>query len=137
MKKHFLIVLTSLFLGFSAEAALVPTPEEKTFSPEAAAIINECKNENIAEFNNCLKKELADIINQVFDNPENVYLLKQMDEIEKNVEEAEFNLEDEQVKKIVANKEAAHELRLLNLNLIWQKMLNNTLNMILASQVEI
>lgn len=132
MNKIFFTFAVSTLLTFNVSAA-----EKIDYTdPEATAIAKKCDNNDSKAENRCLKNELIKIIGNTFDGEQKDYLLNQINEIEKNVNEARLNLDNEQIKQFSNNQEAEEELRRQSLNQIWQKLLNDTIKMIRGTAAE-
>lgn len=129
MKKIISICLLASLPVFPAHA------QENTnnFSEQTKEIIAKCGNDVSVETNLCLKKEIINIISEVFKDEESEILIDKTDEIENMILNADFNMDDPQVKAFSANKEIAEQIRQQKLNMAWKEMLNNLLTQIDAS----
>lgn len=133
MNKIIVSLCISTLLTFNATAA-----EQTAYSlPKAEEIIKKCENKNTAADNDCLKAEIIKIISETFDDDEKNYLVEQMEQIQKSVEKADLNLNNEQIKQFANNKETEKELRLRSLNEIWQKLLKDTVRMMSDTGLEV
>lgn len=118
-----------LLISFLA-SPLHAQENSNTFSEQTKEIIAQCGNDISVETNLCLKKEITNIVSEVFNNDESQILIDKINEIENMILSADFNMDDPQVKAFSANKEIANQIRQQKLNMAWKDMINNLLTQI-------
>ncbi len=119
------------FKGFAQEN----TEEQEIHIPMAyLAIDQKCINTDVNIYNMCLKEEFIKILAENFTPEQQEELKKQLDDIEAEVAEAEPDFENPQNKDLKDNPVKIREFNAKNMNLIWKKLLVDTLNSLEESQ---
>lgn len=91
-------------------------------------INQKCENNDIYNYNACLKSALFNIVDNSFTDEQIKDLKGQLDGIEKQVDTAELDYNDPKVKEIENNPAKIKEFRAQNMNLIWKRLIIETLN---------
>lgn len=91
-------------------------------------INQKCENNDIYNYNACLKSALFNIVDNSFTDEQIKDLKGQLDGIEKQVDMAELDYNDPKVKEIENNPAKIKEFRAQNMNLIWKRLIIETLN---------
>lgn len=91
-------------------------------------INQKCENNDIYNYNACLKLALFNIVDNSFTDEQIKDLKGQLDGIEKQVDTAELDYNDPKVKEIENNPAKIKEFRAQNMNLIWKRLIIETLN---------
>lgn len=115
----------------SASVALAQTENS---SISYIPIEQKCALSNLTESNNCLKNELIQIIAKSFSDEQKKILEAQISSIEKQVFEAELDMEDPMIKNMTDQER--EEYRLITFNEILKKLLNDTLVLLENNNIE-
>lgn len=136
MKKLGLVLFGSvLFLSSPLAAQEKEEKKEDIHIPMAyLAIDQKCINTDVNLYNMCLKEEFMNVLSENFTPKQQDELKKQLDDIEAQVAEAEPDYENPQNEGLKGNPEKIKEFNAKNMNLIWKKLLVETLNSIEESQ---
>lgn len=136
MKKMLMMTIAATIL--TATATLAQNTTTDTQIPMQYLEINQkCETKEINQYNDCLKKALMDIMSTNFTEDQLKDLNAQLDSIEKQVADAELDYENPKVKAIEGNEEKIKEFRAENMNLIWKRLLIETINSLNKAMEEI
>lgn len=98
------------------------------------AIDQKCINTDVNLYNMCLKEEFMNVLSQNFTPEQQAELKQQLNDIEAQVAEAEPDYDNPQNKDLKDNPVKIKEFNAKNMNLIWKRLLVETLNTIENSQ---
>lgn len=128
MKKLLTTAAAALFICTASAHADEASSGEEQIPMKYLEINQKCENSDIEKYNLCLKDALLEIMNGSFTDEQIEDLKKQLDGIEKQVAEAEPDYSNPLVKEIEGNEAKIKEFRAENMNLIWKRLLIETLN---------
>ena len=127
MKKALILSLAFSFLSFPLAAA--DTEGEDIHIPmKYLEIDKDCNNTDVNLYNICLKEAFLNIISQNFTPEQQKDLRAQLDNIEAQVAEAEPDFNNPQNADLKDNPVKIKEFNAQNMNLIWKRLLVETIN---------
>lgn len=92
------------------------------------SIDQKCINNDINLYNICLKDSFLNILKENFTEEQQKELMQSVNEIEKQIAEAEPDYDDPKNADLKDNPSKIKEYNAHNMNLIWKKLLVDTLN---------
>lgn len=133
MKKIFMM---SLLAFMSATLPLKAQENEEDIHIPMAyiAIDQKCINTDVNIYNMCLKNEFMKVLEENFTPEQQAELKKQLNDIEAQVAEAEPDYDNPKNADLKDNPAKIKEFNANNMNLVWKKLLIETLNSIEESQ---
>lgn len=135
MKKIYLAMIGAAMLISSPLCAQEQEDEQEIHIPMAYLQINQkCENTDINLYNMCLKEEFMKVLAENFTPEQQTELKQQLNDIEAQVAEAEPDYDNPQNEGLKDNPEKIKEFNANNMNLIWKRLLVETLNSIEESQ---
>lgn len=123
--KKFLITLA--FLPLIAYPAWA---DDTIAPPHYMETVMKCNGGDVFKDNECLKTELLDIIGKSFKPEQKAYLAEQLNEIEKTVDKSQLNSKNKEIQALGNDPEKIKKEKAENLNLIWKKLILDTLKMV-------
>ncbi len=135
MKKIFLTMIGATMLASSPLCAQEQTEEQDIHIPMAYLEIDQkCINTDVNIYNMCLKEEFMKVLAENFTPEQQAELKQQLSDIEAQVAEAEPDYNDPKNEGLKDNPEKIKEFNANNMNLIWKRLLVETLNSVEESQ---
>ena len=136
MKKLYFAVIGAAMLS---AAPLLAQEEQKSDEevriPMAYLTIDKkCINTDVNLYNMCLKDEFMKILAENFTPEQQAELKQQLDDIEAQVAEAEPDYDKPENKDLKDNPVKIKEFNAQNMNLIWKRLLIETLNSLEETQ---
>ncbi len=130
MKKLLMATAAALILCSSAVRAdeIQDAADEAHIPLKYLEINQNCENNDIYKYNDCLKTALFKIVDESFTEEQIKDLKGQLDGIEQQVDTAELDYNDPKVKEIENDPAKIKEFRAQNMNLIWKRLIIETLN---------
>lgn len=136
MKKIFYLALFSALLWQTNLQAQEPNTDEIKIPMEYLNIDQKCFNTDINLYNICLKEAFLNIIEQNFTSEQQVELKNQIADIETQVAEAEPDYDNPVNQGLKDNPAKIKEFNAKNMNLIWKKLLVDTINSLNDASLE-
>lgn len=135
MMKWFSIALFVFTITSSPLLAQEKNDDEDIHIPMAyIAIDQKCINADINAYNACLKDEFMKVLEENFTPEQQAILKQQLADIEAQVAEAEPDFDNPANEGLKDNPEKIKEFNIHNMNLIWKRLLVETLNSLEESQ---
>lgn len=135
MKKIFLTMIGATMLASSPLCAQEQTEEQDIHIPMAYLEIDQkCINTDVNIYNMCLKEEFIKVLTENFTPEQQAELKQQLADIESQVAEAEPDYENPENEGLKDNPEKIKEFNANNMNLIWKRLLVETLNSVEEGQ---
>lgn len=116
------------FVNTASANKIQDAADEAQIPMQYLEINQKCENNKIENYNLCLKDALLKIINKSFTAEQIQNLNLQLAGIEKQVAEAELDENDPTVQALENDPERIKEFRAQNMNLIWKRLLIETIN---------
>lgn len=124
--KKILAVFSFLVMTTSSVWAV----NDNSAPPQYMEIVMKCNDVDIFKNNKCLKDELLNIIGKSFKPEQKIDLSSQLDEIEKTIDKSQLNDKNPEIKALGNDPEKIKNEKAQNLNLIWKKLILDTLKML-------
>lgn len=135
MKKICLLMVGATILLSSPLCAQEAEEEQDIHIPMAYLSINQkCENADINLYNICLKEEFLNILSQNFTPEQRTELMKQVNDLETEIAEAEPDFDNPNNEGLKDNPSKIKEFNAQNMNLIWKRLLVDTLNSLEETQ---
>ena len=133
MKKFCFVIMSAILLMSSPLSA---QEQEDDISIPAAylAIDQKCINTDVNIYNMCLKEEFMKVLSENFTLEQQQELKKQIADIEAQVAEAEPDYNNPKNADLKDNPVKIKEFNTNNMNLIWKRLLIETLNSLEETQ---
>ncbi len=129
MKKLPIITAAFMLAAISAQAEKPEETPDNIQTPEQYLEIDKgCQNSDIYQYNSCLKEALFKIMSATLTEEQIDDLKSQLAGIEQEVDTAEPDYDNPQVKTAEGNESKIKEMRAESMNLIWKRILIETLN---------
>ena len=135
MKKICFAILGAAMIISSPLCAQEQEDEQEIHIPMAYLQIDQkCINNDVNIYNMCIKEEFMKVLAENFTPEQQTELKKQLADIEAQVAEAEPDYDNPENEGLKDNPEKIKEFNAKNMNLIWKRLLVETLNSIEESQ---
>lgn len=130
MKKLPMITTALIMLAAASARAekLTETADGIQIPEQYLEIDKNCQNSDIYRYNSCLKESLFKIMSDTLTEKQIEDLKSQLASIEQEVDTAELDYENPQAKAAEGNENKIKKLRAESMNLIWKRILIETLN---------
>lgn len=136
MKKIYFAVLSLVSLLALPLQAQEKNAEDDIKIPMSYLPIDQkCINTDVNLYNMCLKEALLKVLSENFTPEQQEELKKQINDIETQVAEAEPDFDKPQNKDLKDNPVKIKEFNAQNMNLIWKRLLIETLNSLEENQM--
>lgn len=136
MKKLPLIAACLAFATTVHAEKLTETADVIQIPEQYLEIDKGCQNADIYKYNTCLKEALFKIMSETLTEEQIKDLKSQIAGIEQEVNTAELDYNNPQAKAAEGNESKINELRAESMNLIWKRILIETLNSLNAITAE-
>lgn len=133
------IITAALILAAAPSFAekLTETADDIQIPEQYIEIDAKCQNSDIYRYNSCLKEALFKIMADTLTEEQIADLKSQLNDIEKEVDTAEFDYDQPQAKAAKGDEKKIKQLRAESMNLIWKRILVETLNSLNAVTSEL